>query len=264
MLLTYRTRKVVGNGNVSFLARPLLAFKRDLSRPTSEARLPAEDEPVASYRTRQESNSSSSPLEIIDIDSTGAFKSIFDKVKNTLSPSSKRRDLDSSALRDNSEEDPSSPRDRAFDDQSRKHRADSQRNTSVGGTSDSDSDNDTGRFSNDQHEIIRNAHSIADQILSAGIDKATGRTASNNAVPSSNSADDDFQRDFHRAIQTRHVSADETEESIYQDLSAEIVTYVLEHALRTIKQEQEQPIGSSKMQSIAGNYEQNEDFVDLK
>ena len=80
---------------LKYLARPILALKRDLSRTSSASRTSSDQETNSpSFITHQESISSSSPLEIIDIDTSsgsGSFKTIFDKVKNTLSPSTKRR-----------------------------------------------------------------------------------------------------------------------------------------------------------------------------
>lgn len=55
-------------------ARPFLNLKRDRPRPDSE-----------------NSTSSSSPLEIIEIDNHGSIRSIVERVKNTFSPSVKRR-----------------------------------------------------------------------------------------------------------------------------------------------------------------------------
>jgi len=72
-----------------------------------------------------------------------------------------------------------------------------------------------------------------------------------------NNDDDDFEQEFHRTIKPRHILNDNKQDLVYQDLSAEIVAYILKHALRTLKKEQEQLI-------ITINNEENDDFIDLK
>jgi hypothetical protein len=250
-----------------FLARPLLAFKRDLSRPTSETRVPNDQDFLSTNRTRQESTSSSSPLEIIDIDTSGSFKSIFDKVKNTLSPSTKRRTSENPNNNNNDDE--------------RKNSSGENRNSSISSLSnknsekprlhhhksvsfadnienDFDSDNINHQYSvDDQYEIVRNAQTLADQILNASISEATTKTK---AISNNNTNDDDieFQREFHQTIKQRRILNDNKEDLVYQDLSAEIVAYILKHALRTLKKEQEQLIRPTN------NNNEEDDFIDLK
>jgi hypothetical protein len=239
-----------------FLARPLLAFKRDLSRPTSETRAHNEQETLSPPRTRQESSSSSSPLEIIDIDSSGSFKSIFDKVKNTLSPSTKRRTSENphnDEIKSSSKENHTSSFNASTNKKSRKQQLQPNKSVSFADNIEHDYDSDSiNQYSiDDQNEIVRNAHTLADQILNASIDKAISKTINKD------DDDDDFQRDFHLTIKPRRISSDNKEDLVYQDLSAEIVAYVLKHALRTLKKEQEQLL-------LANTNEQNEDIIDLK
>lgn len=252
-----------------FLARPLLAFKRDLSRPTSETRVPNDQDFLSTNRTRQESTtSSSSPLEIIDIDTSGSFKTIFDKVKNTLSPSTKRRTSENPNNHNNDDE--------------RKNSSGENRNSSISSLSnknsqkprlhhhksvsfadnienDFDSDSINHQYSvDDQYEIVRNAQTLADQILIASISEAATKTKS---ISNNNTNDDiEFQREFHQTIKPRRILNDNKEDLVYQDLSAEIVAYILKHALRTLKKEQEQ----EQLIRPTNNNNEEDDFIDLK
>jgi hypothetical protein len=238
-----------------FLARPLLAFKRDLSRPTSETRVPTDQDTLSTPRTRQESSSSSSPLEIIDVDASGSFKSIFDKFKNTLSPSTKRR---TSENPNNVETKNSSTNNVSVNKKSQKHQLQHHKSVSFANNIENDYDSDSiNQYSiDDRNEIVRNAQTIADQILVASIDEATTTTKIDTSA--NNQIDEDFQRDFHLKIKPRRIKNDNKEDLVYQDLSAEIVAYVLKHAIRTLRKEQEQ-----LMMTTTTN-EQNDDFIDLK
>lgn len=88
----------------------------------------------------------------------------------------------------------------------------------------------------------------------ASIDQATGQTP---VIPISSEHDGDFQRHFHLTIKPRRIINDNKEDLAYQDLSAEIVAYVLKHAIRTLKKEQEELTATTMN-------EENEDFIDLK
>jgi len=83
------------------------------------------------------------------------------------------------------------------------------------------------------------------------------KTRSNNTLYNNDDDDDDFKRDFHRLIKPRRILNDNKEDLVYQDLSAEIVAYILKHALRILKKEQEQLI-------ISIQNEEDDDFIDLK
>jgi hypothetical protein len=255
---------------LSFLARPLLAFRRDLSRPTSETRSSADPDEICTYRTRQESTSSSSPLEIIDVDSTGSFKSLLDKVKNTLSPATKRRTSENSTAYETSipvgvnthAEADSTPTTK-----SRQHTLRHHKSVSFADAVDSSSESDINYSVDDHNEIVRNAQLLADQILVAGIDQVTTQTPASNgpAVCSTDdTSEDSFQRDFHRTIKARQLSGDNPEALIYQDLSAEIVAYVLKHALRTVKKEQELAALTIQTQPSKPTNDRDDEFIDLK
>ncbi|CAF3538972.1 unnamed protein product [Rotaria sordida] len=247
------------------IARPLLAFKRDLSRPTSETRVPNDHESVlTSNHTYQESSSSSSPLEIIDIDTSSSFRSIFNKVRDTLSPSTKRRASENSTnnvIENSLKENENLSSTISINKKSQKHYL-CQKSVSFAENIDTDYDSDSyNRYSiDDRNKIVRNAQTLADKILIASINAtAVAKLASTNKL--SNENDDAFEQDFHQTIKPRRISINNKEDLVYQDLSAEIVAYVLKHALRTLKQEQDQ---STENQLIINQNEQDEEFIDLK
>ncbi|CAF0982377.1 unnamed protein product [Rotaria sordida] len=247
------------------IARPLLAFKRDLSRPTSETRVPNDHESVlTSNHTYQESSSSSSPLEIIDIDTSSSFRSIFNKVRDTLSPSTKRRASENSTnnvIENSLKENENLSSTISINKKSQKHYL-CQKSVSFAENIDADYDSDSyNQYSiDDRNKIVRNAQTLADKILIASINAtAVAKLASTNKL--SNENDDAFEQDFHQTIKPRRISINNKEDLVYQDLSAEIVAYVLKHALRTLKQEQDQ---STENQLIINQNEQDEEFIDLK
>lgn len=255
---------------VSLLARPLLAFRRDLSRPTSETRSPTDPDSTYTYRTRQDSTSSSSPLEIIDVDSTGSFKSLFDKVKNTLSPATKRRTSENSTAHETSIPVGVNTHvavDAARTRKSQQHSLHHHKSVSFADTVESSSESDNNYSIDDRNEIVRNAHLLADQILVAGIDQLTMQILSSHSSPvcdTDDTSEDAFQRDFHRTIKARRLSGDNPDELIYQDLSAEIVAYVLKHALRTVKKEQEMAALTMQTESSERTNDHDDEFIDLK
>ncbi|UJR28546.1 hypothetical protein I4U23_009781 [Adineta vaga] len=224
------------------IARPILAFKRDLSRPTSENRTTTDRDDETSSRLRQGSTSSSSPLEIIDIDTSGSIKSIFDRVKNTLSPSTKRRTSDNTTPNDAIKK-PSTLSEKS----SRKKHLQYRKSVSFADDVDNDSDSDssTQYSTNDRNTIVRNAHTLADRILMESIDEISTKKCSQY----------EFIEEFNETIRPRRLSSNDIEDLVYKDLSAEIVAYVLKHALRTLKKEREQ------VQLLT---EHDDDFIDLK
>ncbi|CAF1207418.1 unnamed protein product [Adineta ricciae] len=232
------------------IARPILALKRDLSRPTSEARTTPDHDVETSSRARQGSTSSSSPLEIIEIDASGSFKSIFDKVKNTFSPSTKRRTLDNTTTVITVDDD-STKQAKVYSKASRKAFLQSRKSVSFADDVDADSDSDSdinNQYSvDDRNTIVQNARTLADQILLDSIDE----------ISMNKYSEDDFIDDFHHTIRPRRISSNNVEDLVYQDLSAEIVAYVLKHALRTIKKEQEQITSETE-------HTNDDDFIDLK
>ena len=257
-----------------YVARPLLAFKRDLSRPTSETRTTHDPENISETQNpRRESpplSSLSSPLEPLDTDTTSSFRSILDKVKNTLSPSTKRRTSETQT-KPSSDQTSTNP---SVNSLSKKNsqKTPLNRNKSVSfadNVGDDEHDDDSFcRYSLDErNQIVENAQTLANQILIAGINEAT----MNNETPKSTvstyvNSDDEFQRDCYQTIKPRRISQENKEQLVYQDLSAEIVAYVLKHAIRTIKKEEEEEAEQQKQQQLKSykTNEDNEDFIDLK
>ncbi|CAF1959890.1 unnamed protein product [Rotaria magnacalcarata] len=249
------------------IARPLLAFKRDMSRPASETHVPTDQEPIfSSSRIRQESSASSSPLEIIDIDASNSFKTIFEKVRNSLSPSTKRREsenLNNDEAKNSSKENFNSSSNSSTNKKSIKNHL-SQKSVSFAEAD--DTDDDSGSYpqysADDRNDIISSAHMLADQILSESIDVTASKLVFANKL--SNTNDDNFEEEFRRTIKPPRFSANHMEDIVYQDLSAEIVAYVLKHALRTLKKEQDELSIATGMESIANQHEHDEEFIDLK
>ncbi len=265
-----------------FVARPLLAFKRDLSRPTSAARDPSastdKDSLQPSFRTHQGSIPASSPVEIIEIDNSngGGFKSIFEKVKYTLSPAAKRRPSENPSHEEPKTSSTNSRRSSLTTvphDKQRSLRLRQHKCVSFAETIESECD-DSNSYSyeystDDRNEIVRNAHHLTSRILKASIDEAAAK-ANSKQVPISD--DDEFQRDFHRTIKPRRLSIDNMEDLVYQDLSAEIVAYVLKHALRTLRQEEKAAAAAAYEKNVSSRTtidadqaeEEEEDIIDLK
>lgn len=251
-----------------------MAFKRDLSRPTSETRTTQDYENIPeTQNTRRESPpTSSSPLEPLDTDTTSSFRSIFDKVKNTLSPSTKRRTSENPTkfASDQTSTNPS------VNSLSKKNsqKTPFNRNKSVSFADNVDDDDDEYdndsfcRYSLDErNQIVENAQTLANQILIAGINEATMNNETRKSTVSTYvNSDDEFQRDFYQTIKPRRISHENKEQLVYQDLSAEIVAYVLKHAIRTLKKEEEEEAEQQKQQQLKSykTNEDNEDFIDLK
>ena len=145
--------------------------------------------------------------------------------------------------------------------QSSQHHSDQNKTVSFAENIENDSDSYEHYSLDDREEIVRNAQTLADQILVASIHQATGTTHSKNQIVFEDD-DEEFQRDFHSTIKPRRIFNDNKEELVYQDLSAEIVAYVLKHAIRTLKKEQEQLITTTTTTTTKQG--QNEDFIDLK
>ena len=105
-------------------------------------------------------------------------------------------------------------------------------------------------------------HSFADEILAAGMNDGDA----DQFVPESTSSQSnkgDFQRDFYQTIKPRRISMGNGKDLVYQDLSAEIVAYVLKHAVRSLEQEEEEFLAEDK-DTPFDHDEQDDDFVDLK
>ena len=239
---------------LKYLARPILAFKRDLSRTSSTTRTSSDQETISpTFITHQESISCSTPLEIIDIEpsiGSGSFRNILDKVKNTLSPSIKRRTSEGYSI---DEEKKASRQYRHSSISSlsnknhRKNRLRHHKSVSFAENTEDDSH---------RNELVDNIKTLADQIIMASIDETTTNPI-NSSSTNIEDDEDDFQRNFYQTIRPRRISIGNGngKDLVYQDISAEIVGYVLKHALRLIEKEDEDLLLTEK---------QNEDYIDLK
>ena len=253
------------------LARPLLTFKRNLSQPTSEARLSHVHEAVPLSHTHQEP---SLPLNMIDIDTSNSFISILHKVRNSLSQSTKRRisdNLTNDEINISLKENQNLSLNSCTKKNTRKNDFHEHKNVSFAESVDNDNDNDNDNdieidnpYSiDDQREIVRNAHALADQILMDCVDGIAAHTITKNK--SLNTNDNDLEEDCHQKVRSRRVSiSNNAEDLIYQDLSAEIADYILKYALRILKQEQKEVVTSKQNEIIINQNEHSTDFIDLK
>ncbi|UJR20974.1 hypothetical protein I4U23_024080 [Adineta vaga] len=76
----------------------------------------------------------------------------------------------------------------------------------------------------------------------------------------SNDFESDFHRHFQQMIKPRRISLGNSKDLVYQDLSAEIVGYVLKHALRSIEKEDEEFF----LSHCPTVNQQDGDIIDLK
>jgi hypothetical protein len=222
-------------------ARPLLALKRDLSRPPSTLRT------CSNHESELESPSALSPTEPSEAETNGSLKTIFDKVKNTLSPTVTKRVtlemvLDEKTRSSVTEQHRSSISSQSGKDQ-RNSRLRPQKSVSFAENVPKPTD-----ALDDVDPILVNSHdgSATKELL---LD---------------DESDQDFQRDFHRAIKPRRVSIGNGRDLAYQDLSAEIVAYILKHALRTVEQEDEELRALTEQQTRVTANVEDDDFIDLK
>ena len=232
-------------------------MKRDRSRPPEEK--------VSTTDHESASTSSSSPLEIVDIDTTGSIRSIFDRVRNTLSPAVRRRTSENC----NPDESCSpSISETKSNEKSEKVVLRNQKSVSFAGDVENSSDSDNGYSTTDQNQIANNAQRLADQILTESIGQAAARIPESNISEHSKSIDEfnenDFREDFRRCFQQRRILDNTKEDLIYQDLSAEIVSYILKHALRTLKKEHEELHPMKNQQDYNQSIDDEDDPIDLK
>jgi hypothetical protein len=75
--------------------------------------------------------------------------------------------------------------------------------------------------------------------------------------------ENDFEYNFYQTIRPRRISIGNGKDLAYQDLSAEIVAYVLKNALRILEKEDEDLLLIENEKMIKKN-EEDEDFIDLK
>jgi hypothetical protein len=129
-------------------------------------------------------------------------------------------------------------------------------------------DNDSSKtipYSTDnKKELIRNVHTLTDHSTIANIDEGTANQIKPTDKSSTfqNSAND-FDRNFRQVIRPRRISIGNNKDLVYQDLSAEIVAYVLKHALRILEKEDEDLLLAENHNVINQN-EQDDDIIDLK
>ncbi|CAF2829174.1 unnamed protein product [Rotaria sp. Silwood2] len=257
------------------IARPLLAFKRDRSRPSSAVRTLSEQEPVVRSEktacvTQQESVSSSSPLEIIDIETSTSLKTILDKVKYTLSPSTKRRTSEDCSV-DDAKNPTRECRHSSITSLSNKnHRRNILRHHKSVSFADndiqygSDTDRNNPYSTDDRNEFARNAYTFGHPIVMASIDEiGPNQIDPTDTLSPIENNDSDFERNFHESIRPRRISIGNSQDLIYQDLSAEIVSYVLKHALRILEKEDEDSLLAENGKIII-KHEHNDDLIDLK
>ncbi|CAF1097318.1 unnamed protein product [Rotaria sordida] len=257
------------------IARPLLAFKRDLKRPSSTVRTISEQESIlpseqTTFITQQESVLSSSPLEIIEFETNTSLKTILDKVKNTLSLSTKERTSEDFSI-DETKKPTRVCRHSSISSLSSKyHRRNFLRHhKSVSFADnpiqyDSDTERNNSCSTDDQIESVRNAYTFDHPSVMASIDeRATNQINPSNTLSTIENNDYDFERNFHESIRPRRISIGNSQDLIYQDLSAEIVSYVLKHALRILDKEDEDLLLVEKEKFINKN-DYNEDLIDLK
>lgn len=244
-----------------FLARPLLALKRDFSRSSSTTRTPSDQEPISptqqtSFITHEEILSASTPLEIIDIETNDAFKTIIDKFKDTFSPTTQRRTSDFSI--DKTKKSSREHRHSSISSLSNKtHRNGRLRHFKSVSFADNiqyDNNNFSPCLLDQQQESIDHTN-----IMESINEKNLPITSSFEDIDDDED-DNNFQRHFYQAIKPRRISIGNGKDLVYQDLSAEIVGYVLKHALRTLEKEDEDFLLAQE-QNLINN---DEDFIDLK
>jgi len=106
-------------------------------------------------------------------------------------------------------------------------------------------------------ELISSVHTLTDHITTANQIKPRDKS------PTFQNSTDDFDRNFRQVIRPRRISIGNNKDLVYQDLSAEIVAYVLKHALRILEKEDEDLLLAENHNVINQN-EQDDDIIDLK
>ncbi|CAF1023315.1 unnamed protein product [Adineta ricciae] len=209
------------------IARPLIALKRDLERSSSKTRTPSDHDSCSSsedttFVTRQETLLSSSPLEIIDFETSNPVRTILDKIKSTVSIPVERKISDD-------------------------HPTDVTLN-------------------NAQHSLPdKSSLSHHKSVSFAGYNQFVKEDEGSTGEPANQTyksyRETDFDQQFRQMFKPRRISLSESEDLVYQDLSAEIVGYVLKHALRMIEKEEDEKFTQSQNDSVR---EQDGDTIDLK
>lgn len=215
----------------------------------------------------------SPPTETIDIEHTHLLlATVLTRVKNTLSPSTKRRTSEACAV-DHIKKPPTECRRSSMSCLSNKNQHNKLLNVhkSVSFAED-DSDNKHQCLSNDQKQLVRTSQTFGRRSLMESINEvATNHSDSTQIISTIEDNDDnldaddnlEFEHRFREAIRPRRMSVGNSEDLKYQDLSAEIVAYVLKTALKLLEQEDEELL-LAQSQDVPNKNEQGKDFIDLK
>ena len=194
-----------------------------------------------------------------------------DKVKHTLSPTIRRRVSDKGSSTDNTDNLSREYQHSFIGSMSRKtHRRDLfRRHKSVSFAENTiQYENDTTRNQlSSRIDQIKPASNISTNDYdrsTTSINEISINDMNQIDMPSnSENIDQDSECSFYQCIRPRRMSIGNSKELIYQDLSAEIVAYVLKHALRAVEQE-ENDLRLVKCQHIMNKNEHGEDFLALK
>lgn len=212
------------------LARPLLALKQDFYRSSSTSRTSSERESTSeqtfiSYE--QSILASSSPLEIIDIETPDPLKTLFDKFKNAFS---------SSNTRATSEDCPPPPPLPSSSDQIEITSKEQHLHSSISTLPAS-----ARRQKQFRHKSVSFAeHNPLEEHVSTTMNSDDDHQHVVLSTCDENSTD--LHQHLRRMIQPRRISIGHGNDLLYQDLAAEIVAYVLKHALRAVQEEEDQII----------------------
>ena len=224
------------------LARPLLDLKNDYDQSSSTNHAPSEQN--SGLQSQQESVGSLLPTKIIDSETNNSLKILLVKVKNTFSSSLKQRNSESCLTHGTKE--------------SIVFKKDRHKNVSFS-VNDILHENDTETCNqsliDDEKEVVDDISKVIHRILRANTDEiATNEINPLNTLSTIDNNDDDFQRQFYRSLKTRRVSINySSKDLVYQDLSAEIVTYVLKHALRISEEEDKNLLLAENRRMINNN-----------
>lgn len=185
------------------------------------------------------------------------MKTVIDKVKCVLSPSTKRRTEEISIVDDIIPPPRECRHSSIISLSNRNHPKNLLRHKSVSFAENTvlynnSIDRTSIDSTDDQKIIVDDIHTIGFQTLMPTIDEAATNqmnTSDNMCtfdVDDDDGDDENFTRDFYQSIKPRRVSIGNSRDLIYQDLSAEIVSYVLKHAIRMIEQEDEENFADLK------------------
>ncbi|CAF1340605.1 unnamed protein product [Adineta steineri] len=248
------------------IARPLIALKRDFARsssskthtsPNRESILSSQQ---TSFVTHQESLLSSSPLEIIDFETNASIKPVLDKSMDSIS-STEQKNLDDITINQQHKSIKGHRQSSMNSSSNKNHRQNRlchYKSVSFAEQIQYDNDSQDSIKESNEHEFVHNDPIIT--TTTTDIDKTI------NTIDESSIVDDnenDFDQNFHHIIKPRRISIGNSKDLVYQDISAEIVAYVLKNALRIIEKEDEDFL-LKENQKLLTNNQQNDDITDLK